>query len=98
MSKTDALKMMKDELLSKVDQDTLKKLGKVKSKEETLSILEEASIELSDDMLSAISGGLDEEIDPLDFAGDAAFGGVEANWCPLHSYCPEFSGAHHRRR
>ena len=99
MSKTDVLKMLKDELLSNVDQDTLKKLGKVNSKEETLSILEEASIELSDDMLSAISGGTEVELDPLDSAEDAAFGGIEANWCPLHSYCPSYDPpSSHRRR
>ena len=79
MSKMDAIKMLKDEIASKVDADTLKKLEKATSKKEALSILEGISVSLSDDMLDAVSGG----------AGDDSFGGVNAGWCSSNA-CDDF--------
>jgi hypothetical protein len=84
MSKADTLKMLKDELNSKLDADTLKKLENASSKEETLSILEGASFELSDDMLDAVSGGAGFIVD-----GKGNFCAANASWlssqqCPDH--------------
>ena len=49
--------MLKDEIEKKVDPETLKKLGKAGSKEEALSILSDASIDIDDEKLAAVSGG-----------------------------------------
>ena len=71
MSKMDAMKMLKDEISKKVDEETLKKFKNAKSKEEALSILEGTSIKLNDDMLAAVSGGV----------GEDGFCGDNAGWC-----------------
>lgn len=52
-----ALKKIKDELESKVDEATLNRLKAAKSPEDALSILDSVSIQLDDDMLDAVSGG-----------------------------------------
>ena len=57
MDKKELLKMLKEEIENKVDGETLKKLEKAGSKEEALSILSAASIELDDEKLAAISAG-----------------------------------------
>lgn len=57
MDKTGIINMLKSELEGKLDQDTINRLNEAKSSKEALSILEEASIELSDDVLSAVAGG-----------------------------------------
>ena len=57
MDKKEAFKMLKDEIEKKVDPETLKKLGKAGSKEEALSILSDASIDIDDEKLAAVSGG-----------------------------------------
>ena len=54
MDKKDAFNMLKDEIENKIDADTLKKLGKAGSKEEALSILSAASIELDDEKLGYV--------------------------------------------
>ncbi len=82
MSNSDTLKMFKDEISRKVDADTLKKLENAASKKEALAILEEASVELSDDMLAAVAGG-DDGID-IDDGSDGDGGGnfcaADAGW------------------
>lgn len=57
MDRQQVFDMLKDEMAGKLDADTIGKLQNSKSSKEALSILEGASITLSDDMLSAISGG-----------------------------------------
>jgi hypothetical protein len=82
MSKADTLKMLKDELSSKLDADTLKKFENASSKEEALSILEGASFELSDDMLDAVSGGVGFIVDE-----NASFCAANASWLNPHNCC-----------
>ena len=57
MDNKELLKMLKDEITSKVDAETLKKLESAGSKEEALSILSEASVEIDDEKLAAVSAG-----------------------------------------
>ena len=57
MDKKEIFKMLKEEIESKVDAETLKKLEKAGTKEEALSILSDASVELDEEKLSAIAGG-----------------------------------------
>ena len=54
-----ALKKIKDELESKVDEATLNRLKAAKSPEDALSILDSVSIPLDDDVLDTVSGGMD---------------------------------------
>ena len=77
MNKNELYQMFKDEVGSKIDAETMKKLECAKTKKEALSILESVSVELSDDMLAAISGGADED-------------GI---WCWTHCFghdCPSY--------
>ena len=57
MDRTEIINMLKSELEGKLDKDTINKLNEAKTSHEALSILEDASIELSDDVLSAVAGG-----------------------------------------
>ena len=57
MEKSELLKMFKAEITDKVDAETLEKLKNSKTKKEALSILEGLSINLDDEMLSAVAGG-----------------------------------------
>ena len=71
MDNNNVLKMLKDELKSKVDEATFDRLKSAKSSEEALSILEGVSVKLDDDMLAAVTGGSedmnDSEWDEGDF-------------------------------
>ena len=78
MDKNDVIKMLNDELSSKLDEATIAKLKNVKSKKEALSILEGASVNLSDDMLAAVSGGAeDDELQSWCIDKDC-----DGLWCP----------------
>lgn len=57
MDRTEIMNMFKTELEGKLDQDTINRLKEAKSSKEALSILEDASIELNDEQLAAVSGG-----------------------------------------
>lgn len=82
MAKTDALNMLREELSKKLDDSTVKKLANAKSKKEALSILEDASIELDDDAMSAISAGSDmDEIADLE----------RSEWCTEDGPCVRYS-------
>ncbi len=83
MKKEELFNMLKQEIESKVDSETLKKLGAAGSKEETLSILSKSSVELDEDVLSAIAGGDSPASDLLE-------NGLEWNCptaCDWH-FCP----------
>ena len=90
MDKNDVLKMLKAEMKSKVDAGTLDRLKAAKSPDEALSILEGASVSLSDDMLAAVSGGAGEtrELEGLE--------GLEnlenVGWCnhTCKKVCPDY--------
>ena len=60
--KKEIAKMLHEELSKKVDSETMGKLKNAKSSSEALSILEDASISLDENVLAAVSGG-DEEND-----------------------------------
>ena len=74
MEKDQILKMLEEQVQAKADNETFEKLRNAKSPEEALPILENLSIKLDDEMLSAVSGGEDEEL------GDGP-------WCSF--YCPD---------
>ncbi len=61
MDKKEILKMLKEEVVNKVDSATLDKLKAAGSKDEAFSILRDASIELNDEMLDAVAGGVEDD-------------------------------------
>ena len=83
MDKKEAFNMLKDEIENKVDPETLKKLGKADSKEEALSILSEASVDIDDEKLAAVSGG-DGSVDDLLQKGLEWHCPTACNW----HFCP----------
>ena len=83
MDRNEIMKMLKNEVESKVDSATLEKLKTAKSKDEALSILQGASVELDDEMLSAVAGG-DEVTD-----GDFWCADCSDNHCS-NDHCPWF--------
>ena len=54
MADKDVLRMLHDEIMKKVDENTAKRLKDARTKEEGLAILEEASIKLDDDLLAVL--------------------------------------------
>ena len=82
MDKKQAFEMLKNEISGKLDEDTKSRLKNAKSSKEALSILESASIELDDDMLSAVAAGSDDEIDEVHLYFDR----VCRDLCPRHCY------------
>ena len=68
MDNKEVIKMLNDEISKKIDADTLDKLKNARTKKEALSLLEGASVVLSDEVLSVVSGGDDDD------------GGF--SWCP----------------
>ncbi|MBO4889756.1 MAG: hypothetical protein J5574_02080 [Lachnospiraceae bacterium] len=74
MDKNQILKMLQDQVHAKADPETIEKLRNVKSPKDALPILENLSIDLDDEMLSAVSGGGNGEL------GDSS-------WCSI--YCPD---------
>ena len=83
MADKEVMKMLRDELASKVDGETLKKLKGAKTKEEGLAILEAASIELDDEVLALIPGG-----DGLQSITGWCHGfGCSKHLCPKDYYC-----------
>ena len=69
MDQNKALEMLKDEISAKLDEDTIGRLKNAKSSKDALAILEGASIELDDELLSAVAAGTDEE-DGVYWCGD----------------------------
>lgn len=57
MDNNQVLEMLKEEIESKVDAETLERLKMAKTEKEALSILEEASVELNEEQLAAVAGG-----------------------------------------
>ena len=57
MEKNEVIKMLNEELGRKVDAATIDKLKNAKTQKEALDILRGVSVNLSEDALSAISGG-----------------------------------------
>ena len=86
MADKEVLKMLHDELMKKVDEDTINKLKGAKTKEEGLAILEDASISLDDELLASVPGGDEESIT------DEMLGYCVWHWCsdncPSHFFCP----------
>ena len=76
MDKKQVFEMLKNEISGKLDEDTKSKLNNAKSSKEALAILEGVSIELDDEMLSAVAAGTDEE----DEAGNL-------QWCKTKIVC-----------
>ena len=60
MANHEILKMLHEELVKKADSKTIERIKGAKSKDEALSILEEASIDHDDELLAAVSGGTDD--------------------------------------
>ena len=81
MDKNEALKMLKEEISSKVDPAMLEKIKNAKSKKEALSLLEGVSIKLDDEMMSAVAGGADEDGEIGEWCLDDGCDGL---------YCPGF--------
>ena len=79
MEKSELLKMLKAEITDKVDAATIEKLKASKSKKEALSILEGLSIDLNDEMLSAVAGGEDVDGQLENWCLDKDCDGL---WCP----------------
>ncbi|MBO4889354.1 MAG: hypothetical protein J5574_00060 [Lachnospiraceae bacterium] len=79
MEKSELLKMLKAEITDKVDAATIEKLKASKSKKEALSILEGLSIDLNDEMLSAVAGGEDVDERLQKWCIDKDCDGL---WCP----------------
>ena len=79
MEKKELLEMFKAEITDKVDAETLEKLKNSKTKKEALSILEGLSINLDDEMLSAVAGGdgVDEGLQKWCIDKDC-----DGLWCP----------------
>ena len=86
MADKEVIKMLHDELMKKVDEKTVNKLKGARTKEEALSILEEASVSLDDEMLALVPGGDTEGIT------DEKVGFCVWYWCsencPSHFFCP----------
>jgi hypothetical protein len=83
MDRNEILKMLKEEIASKVDVETLKKLETAGSKDEALSILSEASVEIDEEKLAIVSGGENLE-------GELLENGLQWNCptaCDWH-FCP----------
>ncbi len=79
MDKNDALKMFKEEIMSKLDPGTIEALKNAKSKKEALSLLEDVSIKLDDDMLAAVAGGAEDDEEVGDWCLDDQCDGL---FCP----------------
>ncbi len=83
MDRNEILKMLKEEIASKVDAETLKRLETAGSKDEALSILSEASVEIDEEKLAIVSGGENLE-------GELLENGLQWNCptaCDWH-FCP----------
>ena len=76
MDKKQVFEMLKNEISGKQDEDTKSKLNNAKSSKEALAILEGVSIELDDEMLSAVSAGSDDENE-----------NGELQWCATKIVC-----------
>ena len=76
MDKEQAFEMLKNEISGKLDEDTKNRLKNAKSSQEALAILEETSIQLDDEMLSAVSAGSDDENE-----------NGELQWCATKIVC-----------
>ncbi len=81
MDKKEALKMFKEEIMSKVDPGMIEALKNAKSKKEALSLLEGASVKLDDDMIAAVAGGAEDDEEVGDWCLDKDCDGL---------YCPGF--------
>ena len=57
MDNKEILKMLKEEVERKADAETIEKLKNAGSANEAISILKSASVELDEDMLTAVAGG-----------------------------------------
>ena len=79
MNKKELLNMFKAEIKDKVDAETMEKLKASKTKKEALSILEGLSIDLNDEVLSAVAGGDDVDENLQAWCLDKDCDGL---WCP----------------
>lgn len=82
MDKKQVFDMLKDEISGKLDADARGKLQNAKSPKDALSILEGASIELDDEILSAVAAG---ELDEGEIGEDWCFNKQCGDLCP--DYC-----------
>ena len=86
MADKDVLRMLHDEIMKKVDENTAKRLKDARTKEEGLAILEEASIKLDDDLLASVPGGDTSQLE------DMMVGYCVWHWCSdncrQHFFCP----------
>ena len=79
MDRKELLNMLKVEINDKVDAKTMEKLKASKTKKEALSILEGASVNINDEMLSAVAGGEDIDENLQRWCIDKDCDGL---WCP----------------
>lgn len=77
MDNKKTIDMLKDEVMAKADPETISKLKNVKSPKEALARLEGLSIDIDDEMLSAVSGG--EGLDDINAWCE--------KFCPDYTYC-----------